>query len=258
MEIVKKIVFGDSDDKPVAWGPGVRSEHIIHYVTKGRGRIYCNGREYTVTAGESFVVRPYRMIRYVPDTDDPWGYAWCIIDAQSVEMMMEQLVFKQDDVTIGYVEPAKIVPLYRMLDEVGNFPEAAMTRYGLAHAIVGVYLDAYPQHRLTASEALYERAVQIVERKFHSDKYSVADIAADLNISGATLYRLFVTKSGLSPNTYLQSYRIQQAQKMLKAGLTIKETALSCGFSDQFYFSKAFKKIAGLTPTEYKQREARR
>lgn len=156
------------------------------------------------------------------------------------------------------MKPAKIVPLYRMLDEVGNFPEAAMTRYGLAHAIVGVYLDAYPQHRLTASEALYERAVQIVERKFHSDKYSVADIAADLNISSATLYRLFVTKSGLSPNTYLQSYRIQQAQKMLKAGLTIKETALSCGFSDQFYFSKAFKKIAGLTPTEYKQREARR
>lgn len=253
MELAKEIVFGGADEEPEEWGPGVRTETIIHYVTHGKGFVAYEDKTYTVSAGESFIIRPYRQVNYGPDPEDPWGYAWVIIDSSSVSAMMERLIYKEDDIVLGYVDPKLIFPYYSNLVAAGNYADAAMTRYGLAHTIVGVYLDTYPQRRRTAAEVLYARAVLAVERGFHHRGFMVKNVADELSISPATLYRLFETRSGMSPNEYLQHYRVQQACKMLQAGLSIKETAFSCGFADQYYFSKSFRRITGVTPSEFRR-----
>ena len=51
---------------------------------------------------------------------------------------------------------------------------------------------------------------------------------------------------------YLVNLRMQYAHKLITDGLTsISEIAIRCGYIDPLYFSKAFKKMVGVSPTKY-------
>lgn len=65
--------------------------------------------------------------------------------------------------------------------------------------------------------------------------------------------KLFRTHRGVSPSEYLTKYRIERAKEMLSGNPSVlmKEVAAATGFSDQYYFSKIFKKEMGVLPTEY-------
>ena len=69
------------------------------------------------------------------------------------------------------------------------------------------------------------------------------------------LYRLFKEETGTSVIGYINQCRIRRACTMLSSTTAqVKDVALSVGFSDQLYFSKVFKKINGITPTEYRKK----
>ena len=70
--------------------------------------------------------------------------------------------------------------------------------------------------------------------------------------SRTTLNRLFQKKIGRSPGQYLLEYRLQQSEKLLQMGMTVKQTALSCGFEDPFYYSRVFRKHYGMPPSDYR------
>jgi len=81
------------------------------------------------------------------------------------------------------------------------------------------------------------------------------DMAAKANLSTSHFARLFKQTIGQSPYQFLMSYRIEQAKKMLdNPQQLIVDIAIACGFSDQAHFSRAFKKVEGLTPKQYQQK----
>jgi len=70
-------------------------------------------------------------------------------------------------------------------------------------------------------------------------------------ISVSTLQRAFSKYFGISPNQYLIQLRMNHAMELLtKRELSIKEISSACGFTDEKYFSRAFKKRYGYPPTQ--------
>ena len=60
----------------------------------------------------------------------------------------------------------------------------------------------------------------------------------------------------VSPNDYLTRFLVTQACELLeRSTLSMAEVAASVGYSDQLYFSRVFKKVIGLPPTQYKQQK---
>ena len=81
------------------------------------------------------------------------------------------------------------------------------------------------------------------------------DMAAQANLSASHFSRLFKQTIGQSPYQFLMAYRIEQAKKMLDNPRKLMvDIAFGCGFSDQAHFSRAFNKIVGLTPKQYRQK----
>ena len=69
--------------------------------------------------------------------------------------------------------------------------------------------------------------------------------------------KLFRSYKGMSPSEYLTYYRIEKSKQILlsQPDILCKEVARMVGFSDQYHFSKTFKKQAGIWPTEYAARK---
>lgn len=84
------------------------------------------------------------------------------------------------------------------------------------------------------------------------DKLSLNEVAAIFGISPSYLSQLFGKYNDTGFNEYINICKIEEAKRLLKAeNLKVYEVADILNFGSEFYFSKVFKKIQGVTPSEY-------
>jgi AraC-like DNA-binding protein len=72
-----------------------------------------------------------------------------------------------------------------------------------------------------------------------------------VGLSPYYLLRVFRDEVGMPPHAYLESRRIQQAQRLLKQGEPLAAVAHDLGFSTQSHFTTSFRRIIGVTPGQY-------
>ena len=84
------------------------------------------------------------------------------------------------------------------------------------------------------------------------DKLSLNEVAATFGISPSYLSQLFSKYNDTGFNEFINICKIEEAKRLLKTeNLKVYEVADLLTFGSEFYFSKVFKKIQGVTPTEY-------
>lgn len=83
-------------------------------------------------------------------------------------------------------------------------------------------------------------------------------IAKELYISRSQLYRKVSALSGFSVKEYVKLYRLSVAESLLhKKDIRIAEVMDSTGFNNRSYFVNSFKKIYGMTPSEYRENKTK-
>ena len=92
---------------------------------------------------------------------------------------------------------------------------------------------------------------ELVEQNFSNADFSVTDITTELGMSRSLLHTKMKSLMNTSAGDYIRHKRIQKACQMIKDGYNVSETAYSCGFADPNYFSKVFKKMMGVSPSEF-------
>ncbi|KAB0578007.1 response regulator [Fusobacterium naviforme] len=107
------------------------------------------------------------------------------------------------------------------------------------------------ERELGVKNSLVREAVSYV-REHYAEEISSVRMAEHLNISAAYFCRIFKKETGYTFSQYLVNYRIHIAAGMLaNFDLRISEVAAQVGIVDSNYFSQLFKRIMGVTPTEY-------
>ncbi len=86
----------------------------------------------------------------------------------------------------------------------------------------------------------------------YTDELTIQKIAQTANVSESVCLRCFHQILGNTPIQYIKKLRLEKAAQMLRStSMTAKEVALTCGFNDVSYFTKAFKEKTGYTPKAY-------
>lgn len=80
--------------------------------------------------------------------------------------------------------------------------------------------------------------------------WRAATLAKNCDVSMRTLERHFLKEMGKSPKKWLLEQRHQKADKLLQAGLSVKETAVSLDYKHQSHLTNGFKKHWGYCPTD--------
>ncbi|HBC89371.1 MAG TPA: hypothetical protein DCZ94_20720 [Lentisphaeria bacterium] len=99
-------------------------------------------------------------------------------------------------------------------------------------------------------------ALSFIEKNI-TKEIMIGDLSASVNLQTNYFTNLFTKYFGTSPVNYINLQRIKHAQNLLQTGnMQVKEIASACGFSNQFYFSKVFRDITGLSPVKFRERES--
>lgn len=101
-------------------------------------------------------------------------------------------------------------------------------------------------------ETIFQEVISYMKSHLNGD-LSVQNVCKKIGISPATLNRLFRTYTSMPYKNYLTGLRIEHAQIIMQNNPEsyIKDIAAYVGFKDQFYFSRVFRSITGISPTEY-------
>ncbi|OAS13277.1 response regulator transcription factor [Paenibacillus oryzisoli] len=100
-------------------------------------------------------------------------------------------------------------------------------------------------------------AVQQYIRENFNKELNMVEISSKFNFKSSYLSKIFIKYTGELPSKYLTTLRINEAKYLLTNNkqLAIKEVGELVGYPDQFYFSRIFKQVTGLTPKGFQQNE---
>ena len=99
-----------------------------------------------------------------------------------------------------------------------------------------------------------EKALHYIKENYR-EKISVEDIAAQAQLSSSHLFAVFKKQFGVSPISFLNSYRMSIATEQLQGTTkSINQISSEVGVDDSIYFNKIFKKYYQMSPTEYRNR----
>lgn len=104
--------------------------------------------------------------------------------------------------------------------------------------------------------SLIQSSLKAIHQKF-AEKISLSAIANEVHTNPTYLSRKFHEEVGVSFSEYLIQYRIHVAKRFLiiNPNWTISDVAENSGFSSQNYFSTLFRKIEGISPTDFREKE---
>lgn len=233
--------------------------YLFQYTLSGSGTVVIKGKKHTVNEGEGFFLK-------IPDDDEyyfdektnisPWKFIYIKFGGEGC------------------------LPYYNLITEnIGNVcrtDESAKCIISLAEihrrASLGLITDSFTGERLTfdflcklCSDLLNDEKhfsdIVVKAKRIIDEEYTSIDgiygISRRLGVSQSHLSRVFSSEVKATPVEYLTKIRLQEAINLLnETQESVEDIAVKCGFSCGNYFCKVFRKHMGISPLEYRTRNA--
>ena len=235
-----------------------RDYYSLHFIMFGSGILKVNDKPYVLSSGCAFLLYEGEQYEYYPSRTDPWSYIWVDLQGEYIDKFFEQAGFSREKPYVKIVKQNEMIGLLKDLHESYSGGKLSdLTCYGYFLMILDRLLKNYEAVNTSRDRHLL-RFKQVREMLIYMNNNFRLDLVpsemADLfNVSLRTFIRTFTNEVGMAPMEYLAAFRIATACELLvnHGELLMEEVANSVGYADQGYFSRVFKKIKGMTPTEY-------
>ncbi|MGO5052557.1 AraC family transcriptional regulator [Lachnospiraceae bacterium LCP25S3_G4] len=236
------------------WGPGIRDHYLIHHVVSGKGYYAVNHHTFQLCAGDSFLIYPFEEVTYFADQTDPWEYAWVGFTGTDANSILQATDFSKacpviHQSNIGDSIKRQLLHIY---DARGAEFENAVEMTGRLYTTLSLFMKGSSSKKRSASYETYAKKGIEYIHSHYLYPISIEEIAEYVGISRSHLFRSFQIYMSQSPKEYLTNFRIKQACILLKqSNLSITAIGKSVGFEDNLNFSKAFKRVKGVSPSKY-------
>ena len=240
-----------------SFGPAIRPNYLLHYVLDGRGYYYVNDTKYTVKKNQGFLITPNVVTFYQADKDEPWTYLWIGIDGTKVDFYLKLVGLDENNLIFNSKNNNEL------RDYVMNMMKnhkSSIDDYFKIEGLLYLFFSKLAEdnkplifnNEETCANRYISKTIEFIQNNYHSP-IQVNDIANYVGLNRSYLTSLFDKHLKMSPRKFLIEFRITKSAELLyNTDLSISNIAYSCGYSDPLAFSKAFKKIKGVSPTEYR------
>lgn len=235
------------------------------YVKEGKVGVAADERIYSLSSGDIVFHRPMEFHRiWSAENSSPELYIITFEAIGKKVKELEEMTLKLDEAGMimleRCVEVGKKAFVYnrgkvameisdeRLCQEYCNYLEIFLLSLVSRSSSEKLPIEASYDSKLFSDIVLFLR--DNIE-----EKLTVDHIADRFFVSPSRIKRLFSKYAGIGIINYFNNMKILEAQKMLRDGMMVAETATKLGFANQFYFCTVFKKFSVLTPSEFRRLE---
>lgn len=215
-----------------------------------------SGRKTKISAPGVWWTVPGRHYRYGCIDDIPWEQNWIAFKGPRADEYYKKGLLPDRELPIALIRSKMFIEDFRRTlkllthshDRSVNMLERLLLELRHSQLTSANYAQALTPH-IQQFSSLEEKMIKNPQFNFNFELE-----ARKMSISYSHFRRLFKAFTHLSPQSYLIEQRLNTgAQMLLNTQMRISEIAEYCGFSDQYYFSRAFSKRYDLAPSDYRK-----
>lgn len=257
--------------------------YLCFMVEDGEGELVYEGKKYELKTGDVVFIdcrKAYSHSTGLNPNTELWSLRWChfygpsmpAIYAKycergglpvirgadvSVDLARGADMGRRDDVSCG----ADVSQYAAILTDIYTLASSSdyirdMRINGKLNDLLTLLMES-SWHREAHTNAPKKMEISRVKSfldEHYKEKLSLESVASHFFIDKHYLARLFKEQYGVTLVTYLQQVRITHAKRMLRfTDKSIEEIGLECGIGELNYFSRVFKKLEGVSPSEFRR-----
>lgn len=223
--------------------------YILEYIYNGSGTLFCNGREYSVSKGDAYLLPKGSNHRYYPDKT--WDKIWFNIDGTLVSNLIFAYGLENTIVFKNFNRKNLFDDLFEITNSQKPTAEIMLSASIQFHIIIQ---EMYNSMQKFSYDGNVNKIKKMLDDNLYQKDISLKSIADELCISQAQVINIFKRTFNMTPYQYFAKKRIEiAASLLLNSNLQVKEIAELLNYSDQPYFSNAFKKTMGISPEKYRK-----
>ena len=251
----------------------------LFYILSGEGAIITEGEVHPLSAGRAVILKAATEYMWQSRPDDGLNMVVVNFDYTHAASHIKEgfspipsELFSSEEVTeFVEFEDCPLLNKPVVLNSAGNL-ESRMHLIATEYQVGGKYCDELLSSVLrsvifsimrqlddrevemnTKQSVLTRRIIQYIQNHYN-EPFSGEVLSREFHFNHIYINRVFKKHTGTTVQRFLTDYRLRMSTELLKSSeSSVGEIASLVGFDDLAYFSKLFKKVYGVTPTEYRK-----
>ncbi len=235
-------------------------DHFEFFYTEGGGAVYSSqGINYNLSKGNLLIIPPFTFHQLVQYHKTSFDRLVLHISVDKSTKIAKNLSLKETLLMhLNWSEQEKLAQLLKDLlkeSEIKKLGYEIVQESLINQILVLISRNSdiiIQKQSITKKEDLIYKCVEYIDNNYMHN-LSLESIATHFYLDKYNLSHKFSQQVGSSLYQYIIKKRLLEAIKLMDKGMSINESASSCGFCDYTNFYKCFKKYYGVSPRKYKQ-----
>lgn len=230
-------------------------QSVVIYCVNGEGWCMYNGTRHWIKR-QSFVVLPGGHAHaYGNREGQSWEIYWVHFKGEQAATMEERLCGGKFGVGIPLAPRRELLHLFQQTTSDLEM-QASREAYSFANARLWHLLGDMIYRRqfdLGGEGNAIERALEIMKARIE-EPLTLGELTSEIGLSNTYFCRLFKQRMDQAPIDYFIRLKIQRACQYLDfTDMAVQEVSSVLGYEDAYYFSRVFKRIMGVSPSQYRK-----
>ena len=248
----------------------------VVFLIAGHARIESDENSYQLQPFSSIFLKPHTAYRWIMLSDTVEGVTIKFFEGAPSNYVKDRYPVELGNwncfealINLSNERQARFFQLYKILKEYYQ-ADSSISDFACVNTVEMLLLECFGTYsqgedssgrsnRIEAGRSqLIKDVIAYINEKYH-EEIGLESISRKFWVSPAYLSRQFKEKTGGNISAFISEQRVYVAQRLLiTSDLQVSEIASKVGFSGATYFSKVFKSIVGLTPSQYRKHQSPR
>ncbi len=231
---------------------------LLQYTISGSGKLNWHHKEFDLTEGSMMILKSPDSHRYwLPPQSSHWSFIFITLFGNEVTRFAQKAIDTHGG-PVFHLDPSD--SLVSLMSDIcrktsqGVIHSTYQTMEVAARCMAILGKKVFIPNEKNDCHPAIEKSKQFCRLHFKKN-ISIAEVSKSCRLSPSYFISLFHKEMGVSPRSYIESLRLEEACKLiLKGGVSMKNIAYDCGFASPNYFSKVFRKTYQVSPRNFSKK----